>query len=260
MGSLPPPADSDQPPPALPPFLHDAWGPALAALGIPPAAPLWTISTLAPVPPGSPTALVEIRCPPHPTVQQPFPLPYPAEPHRWDGLHLELWAAEVPADWPDDPRREFGVTGPDGPHRLWLLRERAWRADSPLYAERTNYEDGTSAVIVGGWGTGWRDPDDPNDAVRAVRLLMGLAEGRSPVGRPGEDRDAARTRLLDVGRRACKRRKIYPEQLTHAIVAAELNRKAPPGGGGRISDLLDRAEWTMQDYKQELEAPSPEFS
>lgn len=73
-------------------------------------------------------------------------------------------------------------------------------------------------------------------------------------GRKSESAEEAWGRLLDAGRRACTRLEISPEKLTHAILAFELDRDAPPGGGGRVSDVLGRAGGRhMRDLKRTLE-------
>jgi hypothetical protein len=72
--------------------------------------------------------------------------------------------------------------------------------------------------------------------------------------KPKEPQAQARQRLRDAARAVMAREQIYPEQLTHALLAHELNRSAPAGKGGRVSDILARAGWKLRDLKRDLES------
>jgi hypothetical protein len=196
-------------------------------LGLPGAGPVWDIATLAPVAPSHGIVQVEARCPPRPPVRQPFPLPATDVPDRWVQLHFQLRGVEVPADWPRDATRELGIRAADGTHRVWLAREQAWRAGAPLYAERTNYADGRRTLIVAGWEHGWRS-NDPADAERAVRLLLGLAEARARAGRPRDfatpyDAETALTAVVQAIRRA--RLEPTPQRVAEYLDADPIREK-----------------------------------
>jgi hypothetical protein len=97
------------------------------------------------------------------------------------------------------------------------------------------------------------------DAGRAMRLLHALQAG-ARRGRPGEPREMARQRILDAGRRACKRYDIDPEKLTRPMVAQELNRSGPPGQSPRADDVWTRADMRLSDLKRALDDEQTEFS
>jgi hypothetical protein len=235
----------------IPDFLTPAADPLLAQLGIPPHAPRWELRTVEPIVAGSTTALVEIRSTHVPSARQPFPLPYAERPDDWGGLHFTISGSSVDLTAPRPDWRTLGLRDADGRvHAVRIWHERVWRDGSPLYAEWSHLPSGSQDAIVGGWQHGYQ-AQDRKDAERAVRLLLSLPH--EPRGRRAEAQDRARQRLLEAGRRACKRLAIYPEEVTHALLAHELGRKARPGQGGRVSDLLTRAGWELTDVKDALE-------
>jgi hypothetical protein len=86
------------------------------------------------------------------------------------------------------------------------------------------------------------------------------AQWRSRPTKPKEPQAEARKRLWDAARRVMDREQIYPEQLTHALLAHELNRRAPDGKGGRVSDLVKRAGYgKLRDFKHALELEGEKF-
>jgi hypothetical protein len=90
-------------------------------------------------------------------------------------------------------------------------------------------------------------------AWRGLALLSEHARQRVQT-KPAETPEDAWQRLLKAGREACAQWDMDPEQLTHAQLAQAMNRRAPAGRGGRVTDVLARAGRPLNDLKHALEA------